>query len=158
MYGSTSSADGDVAALETLSKDNLKDKWTTLYGTVPPKRMGRDLLMRGVAHRIQEQAQGGPCRALKRRLSALVKELHQTGDVTIADRPPVKPGTRLIRDWQGETHEVTVREDGFIWRGARYRSLSQIARAITGTRWSGPAFFGLKQSRRRNAACGAPDA
>ena len=157
MTASTSSVDNSVATLETLSKDDLKDRWTKLYGAVPPKRIGRDLLIRGVAYRIQEQAHGGPCRALKRRLRALVKEFHQTGKVTIADRPPVKPGTRLIREWRGETHEVTVLEDGFIWRGARYRSLSRIARSITGTRWSGPAFFGLKQPRRSNAANGAPN-
>ncbi len=74
-------------------------------------------------------------------------ELKQTGEAAKRFRPQLKPGTRLIREWQGRTYEVVVLDDGLSWQGTQYRSLSAIARKITGTAWSGPLFFGLKQNR-----------
>src|SRR5206468_814524 len=96
---------------------------------------------------MQEVALGGLRPEPQRQLRQIAQELKQTGGVAKRFRPQPKPGTRLIREWQGRTHEVLVLDDGFSWQGAQYRSLSAIARKITGTAWSGPLFFGLKQNR-----------
>ncbi len=138
----------EVAGLDELSKDDLVQRFGELHGRPPPRYTQRTLLVRAVAHRIQENARGGPDPALRRRLARLASELRRTGRIAVAARPPVKPGTRLLRDWQGETHSVTVLENGFLYRGERHDSLSAIARTITGTRWSGPAFFGLRSGAR----------
>jgi hypothetical protein len=140
--------DTALAELEDLPKEDLWERYRQLYGRLPPPRMRRALALRAVAHRIQEEALGGPDPALRRRLAKLAEELRRTGRISVSAGPPVKPGTRLLRDWNGETHCVTVAHDGFEYRGERYRSLSRIARTITGTRWSGPAFFGLKERQR----------
>ncbi len=148
----------EVAELDELSKEELVQRFEGLYGRPPPRYTQRALLVRAVAHRIQENARGGPDPALRRRLARLAGELRRTGRISVGARPPVKPGTRLLRDWQGETHSVTVLENGFLYRGERHDSLSVIARAITGTRWSGPAFFGLRNgTRSRSEAAEAAD-
>ena len=100
--------------------------------------------MLGVAWKIQEQAHGGLGAATKRRLADLAKTMEKNGDVTRDRVTCFKPGARLVREWHGETHTVIVLEDGFQWKGRRWRSLSVIAREITGVHWSGPRFFGLK--------------
>src|SRR6516162_4748426 len=105
----------------------------------------RELLVRAVAYRIQEVASGGPRLELQRQLRQIALELQQTGRLRI--RPQLKPGTRLMREWRGQSHEVLVLDAGFSWQGTRYRSLSAIARKITGTAWSGPLFFGLRSNR-----------
>jgi hypothetical protein len=140
--------DAALVELETLSKENLWERYRQHYEQLPPPRLRRELALRAVAHRIQEEARGGPDPALRRRLARPAEELRRTGRIAVGARPPVKPGTRLLREWNGGTHCVTVTHDGFEYRGARYRSLSKIARTITGTRWSGPAFFGLKGRER----------
>lgn len=156
MAGTAFALNEDMAALETLNKPELRDRWTQIYGNPPPRRMGHDLLMRAAAYHAQVKARGGPRPALQSQLDRLARKLREQGDIAVATIPPVKPGTRLIREWQGETHEVMVLEDGFVWKGEAYSSLSRIARDITGTRWSGPAFFGLKDrggsGRGRNGA------
>ena len=101
--------------------------------------------MRAVAFRMQEVASGGPRLELERQLRQIGLELQQTGRLRI--RPQLKPGTRLMREWQGRSYEVLVLDDGFSWQGTHYRSLSAIARKITGTAWSGPLFFGLRSNR-----------
>ena len=132
----------DVAALPDLSLDDLKDRWRLLYGTPPPSRLGRTLMMRGIAYRMQRQASGGLKATTRRRL------IQAAADIA-AGRPPasapssIKPGTRLLREWHGVTHEVILLEDGVQYRGRIWRSLSAVAREITGTHWSGPLFFGL---------------
>jgi hypothetical protein len=136
--------DLEIAVLRDLEIGALKERFAEDFGAPPPRRLGKELMIRAIAHRIQERAEGGLRPALLRRLCKLAKELQQTGVIRLDDRRPVKPGTRLIRDWRGATHEVTVTKDGFIYRDQQYVSLSRIAREITGTRWSGPAFFGLK--------------
>jgi hypothetical protein len=100
---------------------------------------------------LQEQAFGGLKPAYKRRLRQLAESFDRdSGRVAkaVSSSARIKPGTRLIRQWDGQTHQVTVAEDGFEYKGERYKSLSEIARLITGTRWSGPLFFGLKQSQK----------
>jgi hypothetical protein len=103
--------------------------------------------IRALAYRIQEVALGGLRPELQRQLRQIAVELKQTGEAAKRFRPQLKPGTRLIREWQGRTYEVVVLDDGLSWQGTHFRSLSAIARKITGTAWSGPLFFGLKQNR-----------
>ncbi len=138
----------DIADLGGLPIDTLRDRFTELYGRLPPARLGKDLMIRAIAHRIQEHAEGGLRPTVQRHLSKLVRAFAETGQVRIDSEPAVKPGTRLIRAWQGQTHQVTVTADGYVYRDRSYRSLSMIAREITGTRWSGPRFFGLKRRNR----------
>ena len=145
---STAALSREIAALGDLPVDALRAAWQVHYGATPPKRIGRDLLIRAVAHRMQEKARGGLKPSTNRRLKRLAEELKTKGEVSTVSGPAVKPGTRLIREWHGTTHEVWVLDEGYLWRGERYRSLSEIARSITGTRWSGPAFFGLNGKGR----------
>lgn len=139
--------DLDFDALAALSISELTDRFRALYGQDPPKHIRRGLLTRAVAHRLQEIAAGGPDAALAGRLAKLAEALRGGGEIDVAPRPATKAGTRLIREWQGETHTVTVTDAGFLYQGKVHRSLSGIARQITGTRWSGPAFFGLDRGR-----------
>ncbi len=103
--------------------------------------------MRATAYRMQARAEGGLGKAAPKRL---VKLADPNGKSTRTAAPRLRPGTRLVREWHGEVHQVTVLEERFEYRGLRYASLSQIARAITGTRWSGPLFFGLRKAGARS--------
>ena len=133
-----------LQALEQMDYGTLRAEWRRLIRAHPPKRVSRDLLMLGVAWKIQEQAHGGLGAATKRRLADLAKTMEKNGDVTRDRVTCLKPGAKLVREWHSEPHTVTVLEDGFQWKGTRWRSLSVIAREITGVHWSGPRFFGLK--------------
>jgi hypothetical protein len=130
----------EIGRLESLGIDELRQEWRRLYQTPPPKRLSRDILLRGITYKLQENAFGRLSKATLRKLRASVARCQARG------RPRVsfKPGTRLVREWHGQTHTVVILREGVEWRGQRYRSLSVVAREITGTRWSGPRFFGLK--------------
>ena len=143
-----------LRALEPMDGAGLRAEWRRLYRSTPPKRVSRELLILGVAWKIQERAQGGFSAATKRRLAALTQSLAQDGDIRRARVTRPKPGSRLIREWGGRTHSVAVSEDGFEWNGKTWRSLSAIAREITGAHWSGPRFFGV--TGRSPARAGAP--
>jgi Protein of unknown function (DUF2924) len=136
-----------LSRLPKLDIRELREEWRVLYKADVSPHLSRELLIRAVAYRIQELALGGLRPELQRQLRQIAQELKQTGEAAKRFRPQLKPGTRLIREWQGRTHEVVVRDDGLSWQGMHYRSLSAIARKITGTAWSGPLFFGLKQNR-----------
>jgi len=138
-----------LEALEQIDYDALRREWRRLYHAHPPKRVARALLMLGIAWKIQEQAYGGLGAATKRHLADLAKAMQQGGDVARDRVARLKPGAKLLREWRGQTHKVIVLEEGFEWRGTRWRSLSVIAREITGVHWSGPRFFGLNQSAER---------
>src|SRR4051812_13286396 len=125
-----------LAGLDGRTTPELQAEWHLLYRADPPTRLSRDLLLRGVAHRMQERAYGSLNVALKRRLDALAAELDAKGPSQFGPPPVLKPGTRLVREWHGRAHAVIVLEDGFDYQGERYRSLSRIATLITGTRWS----------------------
>ncbi len=145
-----------ISELETLSTTELRARWEQAIKCSVPKRASRDLLRRALAYHMQEQTEGGLSKSTRRRLAKLAG---LNGENRAPISPPIlrlKPGSRLIREWHGVTHSVTVLGDGFDWRGTRYDSLSQIARAITGARWSGPLFFGLRKtvSRAKEAANG----
>jgi hypothetical protein len=139
-----------LAALKTAPMPDLKRQWRELFETEPPA-FNRRYLESRLAYRIQELAYGGLKPETVKRLEALGEQL-DGGNITTrrirADLTPIV-GTRLLREWQGVEHVVTVTADGFEWQGRPYRSLSAIARAITGTRWNGLVFFGLKNYRRR---------
>ena len=127
-----------------LGTDALRQRWAEFYGMAPSPRISRELLIRAVAHRMQEEALGGLGKSCRRQLARLAVSLGETGSIEISQTQSFKPGTKLIREWKGKVHEIVIAGDTYIWAGQHYRSLSQIARAITGTRWSGPRFFGLE--------------
>jgi len=138
-----------LAELDDLPTDELKARWRALYGKEPP-RFNRQFLIKRLAYRIQELAYGGLSDDLRERMDQILDDegYNEIGVKTGKRKPksdkPI-PGTLLIREWDGERHQVTVLPDGFEYRGMPYRSLSAIARKITGTRWNGPAFFGLRR-------------
>src|SRR5574341_1007539 len=140
----------DVAEqLKTLTRRgtaDLKRLWIERFGSPPRFRAQKNLLVLILAYRLQEKAYGGLGPVTRKRLRALEEAIGNGGIKRSRAAPPVKPGTRLIREWRGQTHVVSVLDQGAEYRGKRYGSLSEIARAITGTRWSGPAFFGLKSA------------
>ena len=142
--GETAKISREIAELINLSLSELKDRWRSAYGTEPPPRSSRKLLISAIAYRVQERALGG-LRPSVRRL--LERASEDTGRRRILRTRPVtraSTGTVLIRDWQGKSHHVTVLDRGVLYRKRNYRSLSQVARVITGCRWSGPLFFGLR--------------
>jgi hypothetical protein len=141
-----------LAALKAMSVNDLRAEWQVLFDTPAPNN-SRTFLEGRLAYRIQELTYGGPDRETRRMLDLLADEVEGalTRKSQIADpRNPVT-GTKLIRDWDGTEHTVTVLKDGFDWGGRRYKSLSAIARAITGTQWNGYRFFGLRERKRGEA-------
>jgi len=137
----------EVAGLGDLCLADLRQRWEALFGISPPKSLRRDFLIRACAYRIQVKAFGGLSAATKRRLHAIAEGLRD-GRPVAAPPPRIKPGTRFIRSWGGKVHTVTALDRGFGYGGQRYRSLSAIAREITGTSWNGHAFFGLRRKVR----------
>ncbi len=135
----------EIAALSALSVKHLKDRWRSSYGTEPPRRISRELLTRALAYRLQERTFGGLKPSTRRLLERIGEGRSSSRLVDVASHRKTAPGTVLIREWKGTSHRVTVLDNGVIYRGQRYQSLSEVARAITGTRWSGPLFFGLKE-------------
>lgn len=133
----------EINALGEMTYADLRFAWRRLYRVHPPKKLSRDLLELGVAWKLQERVLGGLSAATKRQLAELARSMATKSDLTKARKVTLKPGARIVRDWGGETHEVLVVEDGFVWQGKTWRSLSAIAREMTGTHWSGPRFFGI---------------
>ena len=128
--------------LDDASLDELRREWRRLYRGEPPK-LSRDLLMRGIGYRLQEIQHGGLGKSTRRKLKTLAKMFRTTGRVAPDPGLSLKSGARLVREWHGRTHTVTVNEDGFEYAGTSYPSLTKVARKITGAHWSGPRFFGL---------------
>ncbi len=144
----------EIGRLANLPRPELVRRWQAIYGRLPPRGIKRPLLERAIAWHLQVKALGGISATHKRILRAA---LPSTPDLDSDDsqvlpvsrptsplpRGKLRPGARLVREWHGRTHVVNVTEKGFIWNGRQYASISRIAREITGTRWSGPRFFGL---------------
>jgi len=126
-----------IAEIETMERAALLDLWAETLGEAPRKHLSAPFLRRILAFEIQAQRCGGLSAALRKRIDAARAKGGRLG------RPRLKPGARLIREWNGVSHVIDVAEDGYLWRGERYRSLTAISKAITGTHWSGPRFFGL---------------
>lgn len=141
----------DIAAelvrLEALTNFELRAEWRRLHHMQPPKSLSRDLLLRGITYKIQERASGGLSKSVLRKLSGTEPEAPSPENRRAAPRTVIKLGTRLVREWKGDTHTVLVHADGVEWRGTHYRSLSVVAREITGAHWSGPRFFGLTSKK-----------
>lgn len=142
------------AALYQLPRARIKElreRWRTTFRAEPPRAFGPDLLRRSIAHRLQEQRYGGLSAVVQRQLNQLIKILakKRSGHIELPKR--VKSGSVLVRLWKGKSHRVTVLDDGFAFEGRVYNSLSEIAREITGTRWNGPRFFGLRPGKSEEA-------
>ena len=132
-----------VENLRGMSRQQLKDRWRELYKAMPPAAFTPDLLARGIAWRLQEKALGGLSADARRAIG--VGEAREGGPAKrkAASRPSLRSGNRLVRRWRGRTYVVDVCDDGRVFYGERFSSLSLIAGKITGTRWLGPKFFGL---------------
>lgn len=143
----TASVMAQVAALPDKSTAELKRMWQDLFGTAAPP-YNRAFLIKRLAYRLQELAFGGLSEETEERLDSLARDAVYADPARMRRRVVNRPvvGTRLMREWQGVEHHVTVLDNGFEYQGRRYKSLSVIARTITGTRWSGPRFFGLRSA------------
>jgi Protein of unknown function (DUF2924) len=151
----------EIGRLADLPRDELVANWVTFFRNPPPRGVGRNLLELGIAWHMQARQLGGHAPSVRRHLQRLISDRERlvfdpdgeisSGEMTglaVQDRvvslaPSLLPGTRLVREWHGHTHHVDVIDDGFVYEGKCYPSLSAIARTITGARWSGPRFFGL---------------
>jgi len=136
--------EADLDWLPTTPIADLRNRYRELFRTEPPKAFGPDLLRRSIAHRIQEKAYGGLSREYQHLLDQLVKAALAKPNGRLKLPRRIKPGSELVRTWKGKTHRVTVMADGYTYDGQRYASLSEIATEITGTKWNGPRFFGLR--------------
>ena len=145
-----SSRPAQPPAPEGASPDELRREWRRLYRGEPP-RISRDLLIRGIGYRLQEIEHGGLGKSTRRKLKTLAKMFLATGRVAPDPGLSLKPGARLVREWHGRTHTVTVTEEGFDYAGMSYPSLTKVAKKITGARWSGPRFFGLVRAGARTS-------
>ena len=138
---------GQIAQLPGFSRQQLLDLWLKLHGRAAPPGIRRELMVPFLAYRIQEKAYGGLKPTTRSKLLRIARAIEKTPSTTEwLMKPKIKPGTRIVRQWRGETHEVVVTESGYEYRGTSYRSLSELARKITGARWSGPAFFRLNSA------------
>lgn len=134
----------EIAQLDGLGLGGLRDLWRQRLGS-PPHFASTEVTRLWLAWELQAQARGGYDSATRRRLRQLGNSAKTDAAPNLTSSIAMKPGTVLTREWAGVTHRVMVLEEGFAWAGQNYRSLSEIATRITGTRWSGPRFFGLKQ-------------
>ena len=138
--------DATIRELADLPRPDLTERWRQLYRAAPPKGISRPLLIRAVAYGMQVKRTGGLKPAVRRQL----RKLADGGSTRAAENlnsARIAPGMRLIREWNGSSHVVEAVDGGFVWNGKRYGSLSAVARAITGARWSGPRFFGLESGQ-----------
>jgi hypothetical protein len=143
----------EIERLPTLSRQQLLDLWQQQFGRAAPSGVRKTLLVPFLAYRLQEIAYGGLKPSTRAELRRIARANEKGFGISSASpRSRIKPGTRIVRQWKGKSIEVSVTESGFEYGGARYRSLSQIARKITGTQWSGPAFFGLNGAHQKRGA------
>jgi Protein of unknown function (DUF2924) len=138
----TRAIERDLDRIRSLGLEDLRREWRRLYQSDAP-RISRDLLVLALSYRVQEIEHGGLGKSTRRKLRTIAKALRTTGRVGSTPSLSLKPGARLVREWHGRTHSVTVTEDGFEYAGVSYASLTKIAKKITGAHWSGPRFFGL---------------
>ena len=141
---------GDVAAFETLDRDECIEAWLKHFRREPPKYVSVQFMRRALAYEAQAKAQGGHSPVVRRALERSLKNVRKSNGKAKSALPAssltLRPGTHLVREWNGRSYQVEVVEDGFLMDGKRYRSLSAIARKITSAHWSGPRFFGLGAS------------
>ena len=145
--------DAEIDRVRSLGLDALRTRWRTMFAAQPPAVLPKDLLARMIAYRVQQEAFGG----LQPDAVKLLSHLDRGEKSNIAMKRRLKPGSVLVREYQGERYTVTVVPDGYVWEGTTYPSLSTIARAITGTAWGGPRFFGLRSPGSRGQEASIPD-
>ena len=147
----------DLAELSKASIQYLRPRWRTLFQGEPPAAFGPDLLRRSIAQRVQEQHYGALSATVQRQLSQIVKVIASKPGGRIELPKRIKSGAVLVRTWKDKSHRIMVLDEGFAFEGRIYSSLSEIAREITGTRWNGPKFFGLRPAKLKgNAAVDEP--
>jgi hypothetical protein len=139
----TAVLEGEIAHLRGLDLLGLRARWRTSFGRQAPAHLPKHLLLRLLAYRIQADALGDADPATVRYLDRLGGS-HANASTPLPAEGAVRPGTLLVREWNGACHRVMALDEGFAWNGASFKSLSQVARAMTGTRWNGPRFFGLR--------------
>jgi len=144
--------EAEIARLPDLGHDELRKRWKLLFGRPAPKSLRRKFMARAVAYQMQVAAYGGLSAATKRRLRETAIAISNGDRTGVFSGVQIKPGTQLIRQWQNTTHTVMVLDEGFALDGKTYKSLSAIAKTITGTNWNGYAFFGIKRGTRGNKA------
>jgi Protein of unknown function (DUF2924) len=133
-----------------LQTDELVEQWRELFRSEPPNRLRRRVMIHALAYRLQERALGGLKPATRRQLERIASDAGARRPIAVDSKRLAKRGAVLIREWHGTKHQVTALKEGFMFQGKRFQSLSKIASEITGTRWSGPLFFGLKNSRQEH--------
>jgi hypothetical protein len=139
-----------LAELYDLDKAELRDCWKLAYDSAPPPRLGCDTMMLALGWRVQAKANGGFNRDTRGNLARLIANMKAGRGITSGGpsiQPRLTPGTSLVREWHGAIHQVQVLDKGYVWNDKVWNSLSAIAREITGARWNGPAFFGLRSKR-----------
>jgi len=146
------SVEKQLETLPAMARADLALLWQKLFHSVPDPKIRNPAMIRFLAYRIQEQAYGSLSATSERRLRQLEAAVAGNLNLKTSSAPKIQPGTRLVREWQNQVHLVNVEAHGYEYRGVRYQSLSEIARLITGTRWSGPLFFGLKSKQDNRTA------
>ena len=142
----------ELVRIELLSLDQLRELWTESFSDRPPMLKTRDVLLRILAWRIQAKAYGGLKPAIARKIRELSAAFARDPHHPLSPTPDLKPGTVLAREWKGVVHRVLVQRDGFVYDEKPFASLTDIARTITGTAWSGPRFFGIEKGVKRAGA------
>jgi hypothetical protein len=146
--------EAEIGRLPDLGHAELRARWKLLFGRPAPRSLRRKFMARAVAYQMQVAAYGGLSAATRRRLREIAMAVRNGDRDSVLGGVQIKPGTQLIRQWQNATHTVMVLDDGFALDGRTYKSLSAIAKVITGTNWNGYAFFGIKRALRGNKAAG----
>ncbi len=142
----------EIAALDGMKVEELRTCWRRVRNIDPPRSLSANLLRGALAYDLQAARYGGLSPSAARKLARIAARLDKNPDASALETDGPAPGARLVREWGGKRHEVEVLQEGFAYRGATYASLSEIARLITGARWSGPRFFGLKNRRKTNVS------
>lgn len=160
--GEEGAVSSQLKALASLDVEGLRQRWRRLFRNAAPPRLARHLLVRILAYRIQVNAYGDLTRETRKMLAAIGRTAERPGGKADVPPPPalraLLPGTLLSREHEGVMHRVTVLDEGFAWNGRTYPNLSQIAKAITGTNWNGPRFFGLREApSQRRPPAGEPE-
>ncbi len=140
--------EAEIERIRSMTIVELRALWRARFKSQPPEAFGPDLLRRSIAQKLREDAYGGLDRATARLLNQLMSQSAKNNGKIVVPRR-IKPGAVLVREWKGKSHRITVLKDGFAFEGRPYESLSEIARMITSTRWSGPKFFGLRPDKDR---------
>ena len=156
-HSADSAVEDELDRLPVMPIAQLRARYREVFRSEPPKAFGPDLLRRSIAHQIQEKACGGLSRSAQRLLDQMMKAYAAKPNGKIVLPRRIKPGSILVRDWKGKSHRVMVLADGFAYEGKTFSNLSEIAGLITGTRWNGPRFFGLRSKMQESDEPAAPD-